>query len=470
MSYIRLFNHYIHTPYLILGCVELIVLMLSVHIGALICFPEITELVIEVSSPLFVQSLVFGLALMACTLAIGVYQSKLTEGHIGVLIRTIVSYCLLGASFLTVFYYLIPSLFLGRGVLSVSILVAYVLVFPVRVLFFWLVDVDALKRRVLVLGTGKSAEKLASMIQAEGDVASFSIMGYVKAGDESPSIPDEHILADCGDLAQCAKDHRVNEIVVALDERRKTEGGRFPVDSLLDAKLEGVEITESIAFFERETGKIELSMVNPSWFVFSKGFSFSQSRDMLKRAFDLTVCMVLLIFALPFMLLTALLVFAEDGAPVLFKQTRVGINGKKFTLYKFRSMRKDAEKDGAVWAKQNDDRITRIGNFIRNTRLDELPQIYNVVKGDMSFVGPRPERPEFVDGVCQGIPFYNERHRVKPGLMGWAQLKYPYGASVEDAENKLKYDLYYTKNHSFMLDLLIVVQTVEVVLLGKGVR
>jgi len=292
----------------------------------------------------------------------------------------------------------------------------------------------------------------------------------VNAGETEDRVDSSLVLDNCENLADCSSLHEIDEIVVALDERRKSEGGQLPVNKLLDAKLTGVSITEPIDFFERETGKVELSLLNPSWLVFSQGFSYSQLRDLLKRAFDLFVCFALLVVTLPFIVLTAALVFVEDGAPVLFRQTRVGINGKLFTLYKFRSMRKDAEKDGAVWAKENDDRITKVGNFIRNTRLDELPQIYNVIRGDMSFVGPRPERPEFVNGVCQDIPFYDERHRVKPGLMGWAQLKYPYGASVEDAENKLKYDLYYTKNHSFMLDLLIVIQTVEVVLLGKGVR
>jgi len=474
VSYIRIFNHYIHTPYLVLGLIEFVVLVVSVHLATMIRFPEVNVLTLNVSEPLFIQSLVFAAALIACTLAIGVYPSKLTEGHIGILIRTVVSYCLLGASFLTVLYYIFPTLFLGRGILSISILIAYALVFPVRILFFWIVDVKALKRRVLVLGAGEKAKNFLNMIEAEGESSSFTIVGCTNSGEgnsvKANSVDLDDIVGKEDDFAECTKTNKINEIIVALDERRKAEGGSFPVNLLLDAKLQGISVTEPIAFFERETGKIELSLLNPSWLVFSEGFSFSQSRDIMKRIFDLLICTLLLVVASPFMLLTAVMVFLEDGAPVLFRQTRTGLNGKTFTLYKFRSMRKDAEKNGAVWAKENDDRITRIGNFIRNTRLDELPQIYNVLRGDMSFVGPRPERPEFVDGVCQDIPFYNERHRVKPGLMGWAQLKYPYGASVEDAANKLKYDLYYTKNHSFMLDMLIVVQTVEVVLLGKGVR
>jgi len=226
-----------------------------------------------------------------------------------------------------------------------------------------------------------------------------------------------------------------------------------------------------LAFIERELLRIEVSLLRPSWALFSDGFVYSQLRDIVKKVFDLSVALLLLVFAWPFMLLTALAVYLESGGPVIYKQVRTGLHGKEFPIYKFRSMSQNAEKDGkAVWATKNDGRVTRVGAFIRNTRLDELPQLYNVLKGDMSFVGPRPERPQFVEELNEAIPFYDARHKVKPGLMGWAQLKYPYGASVDDARNKLKYDLYYVKNHSFFLDILIVIQTVEVVLLGKGVH
>ena len=205
--------------------------------------------------------------------------------------------------------------------------------------------------------------------------------------------------------------------------------------------------------------------------MFSDGFRVSRSRDFAKRLFDLAVSILLGIVLLPFVLVAALAVFFETGRPILYSQVRTGINGKPFKIYKIRSMRQDAEKGGkAVWAKANDSRVTRVGAFIRNTRLDEIPQLWNVIRGDMSFVGPRPERPEFVEQLERDIPFYTHRHAVKPGLMGWAQLNYPYGASVEDAKGKLEYDLYYTKNHSFVMDLLIMIQTVEVVLLGKGVH
>jgi sugar transferase (PEP-CTERM system associated) len=226
-----------------------------------------------------------------------------------------------------------------------------------------------------------------------------------------------------------------------------------------------------VDFYERELKKAKLDMVHPSWILFSDGFSASRSRDLTKRLLDLVLSLSLLAIMSPFIILTAIAVFLETGRPVLYSQQRIGLLGKEFRIYKFRSMRQDAEKDGkARWASANDNRITRVGGFIRNTRLDELPQIYNVIKGEMSFVGPRPERPEFVSELKEKISLYDTRHYVKPGLMGWAQLKYPYGASVEDAKGKLEYDLYYSKNHSLLMDILIMIQTVEVVLLGKGVR
>ena len=279
------------------------------------------------------------------------------------------------------------------------------------------------------------------------------------------------LLATPYDWDAFTREHNISEIVVAPDERRKSEGGNVPVDELLDCKLKGVRVTEPLAFIERELLRIEISLLRPSWALFSDGFVYSQLRDIVKKVFDISVALVLLFLAWPFMLLTAAAVYLESGGPVIYRQTRVGLNGKEFSICKFRSMTQNAEKDGkAVWAQKNDARVTKVGAFIRNTRLDELPQLYNVLKGEMSFVGPRPERPQFVEELKDQIPFYDARHRVKPGLMGWAQLKYPYGASVEDARNKLKYDLYYVKNHSFFLDILIVIQTVEVVLLGKGVH
>ena len=470
MAYIRVFNHYVHTPYLLLSAIEFSLLCVSLYIGISLRLPTVEINLADITDPFYLKATIFALVMVFCTLAIGVYEARFREGFSGVALRTLVAYCLLGAMTLTVLYYMAPEIYIGRGVLSISIFVAVGLVLVARFLFFKAVDVQKLQRRIMVLGAGKKARHTLELLSQNAGHGGFHIVGCLPCGPAEIELSADKLIPQKHTINKTAKEYRVDEILVALDERRRSEGGAFPLADLLDAKLSGVQVTDAIEFHERETGKIELSLLSPSWMVFSSGFRFSQSRDVIKRIFDILICLILLIFALPAMMLTAILVFLDDGAPVLFKQVRVGLNGKPFTLYKFRSMRKDAEKDGAQWAQKNDSRITRVGNFIRNTRLDELPQIYNVLKGDMSFVGPRPERPEFVGDLASQIPYFEERHRVKPGLMGWAQLKYPYGASAEDAAQKLRYDLYYTKNHSIILDLLIVIQTVEVILLGKGVR
>jgi sugar transferase (PEP-CTERM system associated) len=257
-------------------------------------------------------------------------------------------------------------------------------------------------------------------------------------------------------------------IIVAVRERR---GGGLPINELLECKLRGLEILDLPTFFEQQTGILPLESINASWMIFSEGFSQGSARDAVKRVFDLLVSGSFLLLLSPLMILIAILIKLESRGPVFYTQERVGQFGVPFTIYKFRSMRTDAEKDGTpVWARKNDDRTTRIGRFIRRTRIDELPQTLNVFLGHMSFVGPRPERPYFVNELAEQIPYYHARHSVKPGITGWAQVKFPYGASVEDAMHKLQYDLYYVKNHSLFLDLMILLQTAQVVVLGKGVR
>jgi sugar transferase (PEP-CTERM system associated) len=255
-----------------------------------------------------------------------------------------------------------------------------------------------------------------------------------------------------------------------MDERRRA----FPIDDLLECKLQGIEILDLLNFYERETSKIKLDLLSPSWVIFSQGFRRGGLRTFFGRLFDLFASIIILLLTWPFMLATAIAILIECRSfkcPVLFRQTRVGLNGKEFQVLKFRSMVVDAEKDGkAQWATKNDSRVTQVGKFIRKTRLDELPQLFNVIRGDMSFVGPRPERPEFVKDLGRKLPYYDERHRVKPGITGWAQMNYPYGSSDRDALEKLQYDLYYVKNQDLMLDLFILLQTVEVVIFGKGAR
>jgi sugar transferase (PEP-CTERM system associated) len=297
----------------------------------------------------------------------------------------------------------------------------------------------------------------------------YEIVGFI---DDDPamvgrSIVNPRVIGTPTDILRLVRDQRIDRIVVGLSDRR----GKLPIDELLQAKLSGVRVEESETIYERLTGKILLDDLKPSWLIFSDGFRARRLTRVIKRGIDVLLSLVGVVLAAPFMALTALAVRLESPGPVLYAQERVGEHGAVFTLYKFRSMRADAERAGTpIWAKDNDDRVTRVGRVIRLTRLDELPQLWNVLRGDMSFVGPRPERPFFVEQLAEVIPFYRQRHAVKPGVTGWAQVKYRYGASIEDAREKLRYDLYYIKHMSIVFDLTIVLDTVKVILLGKGAK
>jgi sugar transferase (PEP-CTERM system associated) len=469
VAHVRVLNHYLHSKFLFLAAVEFCLLMLAVVAGV-----ELRNMLFDydaiLPSPIF-QLFTFALVMSCCSLAMGVYTSVFKEGLSGMALRTVVSYFFLGTAILTVIYFIFPVFYLGRGVLVFAILFSLVFVLIARVVFFKIVDLAQLTRKVIILGSGKTAQAIVERINPEHNQFGFNLLGCVPCGEGEILVDQKLVLDVPANWRTYVSEHNISEIVVAPDERRSSEGGELPIDALLDCKLSGTRVTDPLTFFERELLRVEVSMLRPGWALFSDGFVYSQSRDVIKRIFDLAVASFILLIMWPFMLLTAIVVKLESKGSALYKQTRVGFNGKEFPIYKFRSMSQDAEKDGkAVWAQKNDARVTRVGAFIRNTRLDELPQLYNVFVGNMSFIGPRPERPQFVAELNEIIPFYDARHRVKPGLMGWAQLKYPYGASVDDARNKLKYDLYYVKNHSFFIDILIVIQTVEVILLGKGVH
>jgi sugar transferase (PEP-CTERM system associated) len=286
--------------------------------------------------------------------------------------------------------------------------------------------------------------------------------------DEISVVDQSQIIIYDKPIIAIAEQHKIDEIVIAIDDRRL----QLPLDELLDCKMSGLTIMNIVEFYEREQGIISLENVNSSWLIFCDGFAQGDFRSLEKRFFDLFASLILLAVAWPVMLLTALAIVLESRSkgPILYRQVRVGENNQDFEVLKFRSMKTDAEQNGAQWAKKNDHRITRVGRIIRNCRVDELPQIFNVLRGDMSFVGPRPERPEFVQGFNERIPYYRERHRVKPGITGWAQLCYPYGADENDTIQKLQYDLYYVKNYSLFLDFSIMFNTVEVILWGKGAR
>ncbi|WP_027328156.1 TIGR03013 family XrtA/PEP-CTERM system glycosyltransferase [Marinimicrobium agarilyticum] len=472
MSYIRLNKHYIHLPYLFLGVIELGLLVAAAWAGE-----RWHQSLTEPAAPFWGApdswwpSAIFAVVLSCCTLSMGVYIALVREGYSSMLLRTLVSFFLLGSAALFILNMLSAGGLMPQGVIFWGVLFATALVLVARAVFLKLVDTAELKRRVVIFGAGARAQKLLENLEPERDVIGVQVVGCIPSGSETVEVDEALLLPPPRDWVRFVKAQQISEIVVSPDERRQRDGGVFPLNELIDCKLVGVPTSEGLAFCERELGKIDISILQPSWMLFSDGFKYSKRRSIAKRLFDVGLASLFVLILWPFMILTALAVMLESGRPVLYFQERVGLNGRTFRIYKFRSMRQDAEKGGkAVWAQKNDNRVTKVGAFIRNTRLDELPQLYNVLKGDMSFVGPRPERPEFVRDLSEQIPFYDTRHKVKPGLMGWAQLKYPYGASVEDARNKLQYDLYYTKNHSFLMDMLIMIQTVEIVLLGKGVH
>ncbi|MCB1959299.1 MAG: TIGR03013 family PEP-CTERM/XrtA system glycosyltransferase [Rhodocyclaceae bacterium] len=324
-----------------------------------------------------------------------------------------------------------------------------------------------LTRRVLVLGTGAEAESVERALH-DPSLRGLQIVGFLPlGGDENRLVAQDRILGE-HKILDAIDEFNVNEVIVAVRERR---GGILPLRELLDCKMRGVKVYDLSSFFERARGQVRLDSLKASWLIYGDGFRQGMMRTLVKRCFDLLVSFVLLVLALPVMLIAALAILLEDGGPIFYRQVRVGQNGRQFKVIKFRSMRTDAEKDGKPkWASANDDRVTRTGRLIRKLRIDELPQLFNVFMGEMSLVGPRPERPFFVDQLTSEIPFYAVRHCVKPGVTGWAQVRYQYGASVDDAVQKLQYDLYYVKNHTLLLDMVVLMETVRVVLTGEGAQ
>jgi sugar transferase (PEP-CTERM system associated) len=441
-------------------------LLLSLYLNNLFDFVafNIESIAINI---LFIHAIVFALIVQLSSLAMGLYNSKLRENFRGVVRRLLVSVAIgfFIASLINPFY--------GPGslaieLLAVSSLISLIIACGVRYLTLQIDFFGFNKRNILVLGAGERASIIEKRMRRDVDRQGFFMHGFViMNGDKENGIVNENRITLTSSLVNYALEHQIDEIVVANDERREN----LPVDELFACKIRGVEVTEILDFIERETGQIAVNLIYPSWVIYSNGFaSANHLRNTLDWVFNATMGFFLFLLTWPVMLITALLIKLDEGikAPIFYSQERVGLDGQAFSILKFRSMRIDAEKNGAQMASENDDRTTKIGKFIRKYRIDELPQIYNVMLGDMGFVGPRPERPEFVQQLIKNIPYYNERHNVKPGLTGWAQLKYPYGATEEDSLEKLKYDLYYIKHRSFLLDLLILIRSVEIVLLGKG--
>ena len=365
-------------------------------------------------------------------------------------------------------FYALPQLMIGRGVSLISLPLALTLMVSWRLSIHWFFGHPQIGERILIVGSGDIAIELAREALERRD-AGFRVVGFADNDAEllGKSLINPRVIGLTSDLDRLVKRENIDRIVVAMGERR----GQFPTDQLLRLSLSGnVAIEESASFYERLTGRVHLNMMRPSWLIFSGRGRQARLNALARLALHRSVALIGALLSLPVALVTAILIKLESSGPVLYKQERVGQNGRPFVLMKFRSMRVDAEKDGPVWARDRDDRTTRVGRIIRRIRVDEIPQFWNILRGDMNFVGPRPERPHFVAQLAQEIPFYEQRHLISPGLTGWAQIKYPYGASIEDARQKLQYDLYYIKNQSLMLDAIIIFETVKTILFSRGAR
>lgn len=445
---------------------EAALLMLAVLAAAWLRFMNDAEGYAIFHASALPRALLFAMFITISMVAFGLYQVHVRHSRMEFLVRLLLAF-LFGGIALLVLYYLVPSAYIGRGVLAIALVLGIAWVALFRVAADRVVKTDVFRRRVLVLGAGENADLINKRMRRRSDRASFVVVGFLPVAGQRLTVQEKLLLKTDFTLSEIAEWLQVYEIVVAPDERR----GALPMEEMLKCAQRGITITDLSTFFEREAGMVKLDIADPSWLAFSGGFDHSIPRRLNKRFFDLLAATSLLLVAWPFMLVVAACIALESPGPVLYRQTRVGENGRHFQLVKFRSMRVDAEADGvARWAAQGDDRTTRVGRFIRLVRLDELPQLFNILTGDMSFVGPRPERPTFVDMLSKEVRYYNVRHCVKPGLTGWAQLRYPYGASVRDAEEKLTFDLFYVKNHGLVFDLLILLQTVEVVLFHRGSR
>ena len=461
----RLFRHHIPTEYFLLGVIEFFALIASYYIGVDLRF-SLDVLDQSIGNYLW-HALVFAVVMQMSLIAFGAYQRQ-PEQLASMLAARIGASMMLGMLLLSLIFYLAPMFFLGRGAFALAVFVSFIVIMMVRLIFRRISSHYDLRLRMLVLGAGETA-KLVKDAESAGELDGVNVVFYMPMSGDRGAEDAISLVKTPGALVKYVAEKQIDVIVLAMDERRK----ELPVHDLLDCKMGGVEVLDLLTFFERHTSKIRLDIMQPSWLFLSEGFEVNNFRRMWKRMFDLCCVLLLLPVVFPVAAISALAVLVEsrgrDG--VIYSQTRVSENGRPFQIYKFRSMVTEAEKDGvARWAEKNDTRITRVGALLRKFRFDELPQLFNVLRGDMSFVGPRPERPEFVEKLAEKIPYYNERHRVKPGLSGWAQIRYPYGASEEDGFEKLQYDLYYVKNCSILLDMLVILQTAEVVLLGKGAQ
>jgi sugar transferase (PEP-CTERM system associated) len=457
---------------MLLALVEIGIVCLSAYVVYVALLNPNTSNPVFFQGAFFVNLFVLVVFYFVASLSVGLYNNKLRESFRSIVRRIFVVSAMVYSAVALIISNLFPVLYLHQGYIPLTLALTIFLAISFR---YFVQDYDALninKRVIIVIGAGERASLIEKRMRRKVDQKGFNLIGFVPTlGDIQASLigPEKIIDIDFCNLVEYVIRHKVECIVIASDERRQT----LPIEALFECKIRGVEIMDMIDFLEEETGQVAVNLIYPSWVIYSNGFeSNNYVRVTLDSVFNAFLATIVLLLTWPIMMLTALLIYLDDGyrtgGSVFYAQERVGLDGIPFKIYKFRSMRPDAEKEGAQWATKNDCRTTRIGAFIRKYRIDELPQLINIYRGEMGFVGPRPERPEFVMELVKRIPYYNQRHNVKPGLTGWAQLKYPYGSTMEDALEKLKYDLYYVKHRSILLDLFILIRTVEIVIFGKG--
>ena len=460
---IRLFKHYIPHAVILLGLFDIALLVIAGESSWRLRATQIDMDAGSLPDRLWPHT-GFAAMMIAAMISVGVYGADSLRSMRFATARLLVAISL-GIIALSFVDFIIGGENFWRSTLAYAMALSIILLVLNRLIVGGILGASAFRRRVLVFGAGNRAQRLRAL--GEKPESGFAIVGYIAVSEMQPVVEEAIARTAIHNLTRFVENLGVSEVVLALEERRNS----LPLKDLLRIKTAGVHVNDFSSFIERETGRVDLDTVNPSWLIFSDGFSSGRAvSSVAKRMFDITASALLLLLTAPVIVIFAIAVKLDSKGPAFFRQSRVGLFGQTFDVIKLRSMRTDAEVAGAQWATENDPRVTRIGRFIRKVRIDELPQAWSVLKGEMSFVGPRPERPEFVSDLEDQLPFYAERHMVKPGITGWAQVNYPYGASIEDSRHKLEYDLYYAKNYTPFLDLLIILQTLRVVLWHEGAR
>lgn len=463
---LRILNQYVPTRKLLFFFCESIFILGMILLGTYLRFLGNEMRFLHYYEGLLPKALLIVAAVQLCLYYFDLYDLKIFRSNIELTVRLFQS---LGISSiaLAIIYYLFPDLIIGRGIFFISLILMGMIIVLWRLLYNHLLRTKNLDQRILIVGTGTLAKNIAMDILEKADTG-FRVVGFISQdpSEIGEKLVNPAVIGDQSQILEMANRESVQRVIVALEERR----GNFPEVQLLDCKMKGIVIEEGVEFYEYLTGRLRVESLRPSYFIFSNGFRKSKLTMWSKRAIEFFLSFLGVTILLPAIFIIYILIKLDSKGPVLYKQERVGENGKSFNLMKFRSMIENAETNGPVWAGQNDDRVTRVGKWLRKWRLDEIPQMINVLLGEMSFVGPRPERPFFVEQLRKEIPYYDQRLAVKPGITGWAQIRYRYGASKEDTLEKLKYDLYYIKNLSLLLDMIIIFETAKVVLFGKGAR